>query len=155
MMTRRRWPFGLPLVGACLLCCAACGGGSHADVIAPNIEKAPAYVTAPPTPQQRLVSQGARLFVSDGCSACHAIGSGKSLGPGFAQFAGNRVMLADGHRVTVDEGFLRRALTDPTAEALKGYPLAPMVDAVRRLGLAMRRSDVDALAAFIEQIGPE
>jgi hypothetical protein len=39
--------------------------------------------------------------------------------------------------------------------AVRGYAPAPMIAAVERLKLAAHREDVAALAAFIEQIGPE
>ena len=116
----------------------------------------PSYAAAPFTHQQQLVERGARLYVSDGCSACHSVGSRRgSLGPSFAVLAGNRVTLAGGRRVLVDERFLHEALVDPARVEVRGYAPAPMLAAVRRLGLAHDPAAVAALAAFIEQIGPE
>jgi cytochrome c551/c552 len=116
----------------------------------------PSYGAAPFTHQQHLVERGARLYVSDGCSACHAIDARRGgLGPSFAVLAGNQVTLADGRRALVDERFLHVALTDPARVEVRGYAPAPMLAAVRRLGLARDPTAVSALAAFIEQIGPE
>ncbi len=79
----------------------------------------------------------------------------ESVGPDFAGFAGHAVTLADGRRVLVDEHFLREGLLHPEQAELKGYDPAPMLAAVRRLHLSGDPGQVAALAAFIEQIGPE
>jgi hypothetical protein len=139
-----------------LLCgCGVGSGGSAGAGARAGSSSVPAYVTAPFTHQEQLVGQGAGLFVADGCSACHSIAGRAGIGPSFARFAGSRVVLADGRRALVDERFLRTALVEPREVALRGYPLAPMLAAVAPYSFATHRSDVVALAAFIEQIGPE
>ncbi len=115
----------------------------------------PAYVTAPFTHEEQLVEQGAHLAVADGCTACHLVGRSHSLGPDFAGFAGHAVALADGRRRIVDERFLHEGLEHPEQAELRGYDAAPMLAAVKRLHLASEPGQVAALAAFIEQIGPE
>jgi mono/diheme cytochrome c family protein len=120
-----------------------------------STSEVPSYVSAPFTHEQLLVERGAHLFVSDGCSACHAISGKSAEGPSFGELAGNHVTLDGGARVLVDERFLRRALLDPRATELRGYPPAAMIAAVRRLHLRLHPADVTAIAAFIEQIGPE
>lgn len=156
-------PARTPTGAAGFLACTAalllygCGGAAGPATVglhgrSPSV---PAYVTAPFTHQEQLVQRGAGLFVADGCPACHSIAGRGRLGPSFATFAGSRVVLADGRRVVVDEALLRRALLEPARVALRGYPPAPMVAAVTRLRFAGHRADVRALAAFIEQIGPE
>jgi cytochrome c551/c552 len=132
------------------------GTGAGASAGAGASTEGPASAAAPFTHQQQLVERGARLYVSDGCSACHAIDAKRGgLGPSFAVLAGNRVTLADGRRALVDERLLHVALTDPARVEVRGYAPAPMLAAVRRLGLARDPPAVSALAAFIEQIGPE
>ena len=146
------------LAGAVLALLAGCGGqdGANSASTGAGASSAPAYASAPFTRQEQLVERGARLYVSDGCSACHSIGARHgALGPSFAVLAGNRVTLADGRRVLVDERFLHTALSDPARSEVRGYAPAPMLAAVRRLGLARDPAAVGALAAFIEQIGPE
>ena len=54
----------------------------------------------------------------------------------------------------VDERFLREALHDPERDRLKGYAPELMRKATMRLRLASPQ-EIAALAAFIEQIGPE
>jgi hypothetical protein len=140
---------------ALALALAGCGSSGSASGAGASTSTVPAYVTAPFTHEQQLVEQGARLAVVDGCTACHLVGKSKSVGPDFAGFAGHGVTLADGRRVLVDERFLRAGLEHPGQAELKGYDAAPMLAAVKRLHLAGEPGEVAALAAFIEQIGPE
>jgi cytochrome c2 len=142
-------------VVALALLLAGCGSSGPSSGADSSSSSVPAYVTAPFTHEERLVEQGARLAVADGCTACHLVGRSKSVGPNFAGFAGHAVTLADGRRVVVDERFLREGLEHPTRAELKGYDAAPMLAAVKRLHLAGEPGQVAALAAFIEQIGPE
>lgn len=146
---RRGW---LPAsLCAALLCLAGCGSGAGPA----HSASVPAYVTEPPTHEQQLVTAGARLVVADGCSACHLLASASRLAPGFTSLAGHRVTLSDGRRVLVDEAFVREALRQPGAHVMKGYDAAPMIAAVRRAKLAEHPHQIEELAAFIEQIGPE
>ncbi|MGH2864321.1 MAG: hypothetical protein ACRDJX_03620 [Solirubrobacteraceae bacterium] len=112
-------------------------------------------MTEPFSPEQKLIGQGAHLIVADGCSACHLMTGWPSLGPNFASFAGHAVTLADGRKALVDEHFLREGLLHPRAERLKGYDPEPMLAALARLRLSSHPNQVAALAAFIEQVGPE
>jgi hypothetical protein len=134
---------------------AGCGASGKASSQDSLTSTAPAYASEPFTAQQQLIEQGAHLVVSDGCSACHLNATGRSIAPSFASFAGHRVTLADGHRVLVNERFVREALLHPGKTQIKGYDPALMLAATGRLNLAGHPQQVAALAAFIEQIGPE
>lgn len=133
---------------------AGCGSSHSASTHASEPAADP-YVAEPFTHQQRLVALGAQLIVSQGCSACHLIGSASARAPGFATFAGHYVTLADGQRALVDETFLRNGLLHPQSVRIKGYDAAPMIRALASLHLAAHPARVAALAAFIEEIGPE
>jgi cytochrome c oxidase subunit 2 len=137
-----------------LLSLTGCGTSGHTSSQGSLTSAEPSYVSEPFTHQQLLVEQGARLIVSYGCSACH-LSAGRKLAPSFASLAGHRVTLTDGRRVLVDEHFLREALLHPDREQIKGYDPAPMRRATKHLHLASYPQQVEALAAFIEQIGPE
>ncbi len=102
-----------------------------------------------------LVNEGARLVVADGCAACHLNAVSKRAAPSFSSLAGNYVTLLNGHRELVDEHFLREAMLDPLATRIRGYAQGPMLTSLRRLHLSSHPAQVTALAAFIEQIGPE
>jgi hypothetical protein len=143
------------LVGGLLLALCSCGGAGTASSEHRHTASVPAYVVEPFSHEQHLVEQGARLVVADGCAACHLSAPGKAIAPSFASFAGHRVTLADGRTAVVEERFLRKGLANPHRLIISGYAAAPMLAAVRRLNLASHPQQIAALAAFIEQVGPE
>ncbi len=151
----------LPACGAALTALAAgvalCGCGASGAPSAGGARSSgvPTYVTEPFTHEQRLVEQGARLVVADGCAACHLIASARGVAPSFSSFAGHRVTLAGGRHVVVDERFVREGLLHPRGNELEGYDPAPMLAALGRLRLDGQPEQVAALAAFVEQVGPE
>jgi hypothetical protein len=141
--------------GALALALAGCGSSAAPPARGSSGSSVPAYVTEPFSPEQKLVEQGARLVVSDGCSACHLMTGAHADAPSFLTFAGHHVTLADGRSVLVDERFMHEGLLHPATNELKGYDPAPMLAALAREHLASHPHQVAALAAFIEQIGPE
>lgn len=66
---------------------------------------------------------GAKLFVSQGCAACHQAGSSQ-LAPNLQGIFGSSQILADGTTVTADENYLRTSITQPQIQIVKGYPPA-------------------------------
>jgi hypothetical protein len=143
------------LAAVLTLLLAGCGASATTSSESASHSSVPAYVTEPFTHEQQLIEQGARLVVADGCSACHLTLTKPGLAPSFSSFAGHRVKLRDGRKILVDEHFLREGLLHPRGAILKGYDPAPMLAALARLHLDSRQQQVAALAAFIEQIGPE
>lgn len=138
-----------------LVLLAGCGANGASDTGGVHTASVPAYVSEPFTAEQKLIEQGAPLMVADGCSACHLNDTARNGAPSFSSFAGHRVTLADGRSVLVDERFVREGLRDPRANELRGYDPAPMLTSLARLRLASHPREVAALAAFIEQVGPE
>jgi hypothetical protein len=153
-MTTPNLPIGGLFVGLLALL-AGCGANGASSTGGAGTASVPAYVTEPFTPEQRLIEQGAPLIVADGCSACHLNGAARAGAPSFSSFAGHRVTLADGRSVLVDERFVREGLLNPRANELRGYDPAPMLAVLARLKLVSHPRQVAALAAFIEQVGPE
>jgi cytochrome c551/c552 len=143
------------LASVILIPLSGCGASTAPSTQASLTSTEPQYVSEPFTPQQQLVEQGARLVVSSGCAACHLAQTKQNVGPSFANFAGHPVTLADGRRALVDEHFLREALLHPGKDPIKGYDPAPMLAVTRHLHLSSQPEQVAALAAFIEEIGPE
>jgi Cytochrome c len=134
---------------------SGCGASRTQNAQAPPTSTEAESAAEPFTAHQQLIAQGARLIVADGCAACHLMRTGQGNGPSLASFAGHDLTLASGHRVLVDERFLREALRNPRKDPITGYDPAPMIAAVERLHLSSRPQEISALAAFIEQIGPE
>jgi cytochrome c551/c552 len=145
--------FAALAASAALLC--GCGGSGESAAHGAGTESVPAYVTEPFSRQEQLVAQGAHLAVADGCTACHLSGAGKGVGPSFSSFAGHTVKLVDGRSAVVDESYVRTGLADPRAAEIKGYNPAPMLAALARAHLSAHPTQIAALAAFIEQVGPE
>jgi hypothetical protein len=150
MTTRKTLP---ALVLALLL--TGCGASTTTSSEAVSQKSVPSYVTEPFTPEQQLIEKGARLVVADGCSACHLTLSKPGVAPSFSSFAGHRVTLSGGRTLLVDEHFLREGLLHPRKFRLEGYDSGPMLAALTRLHLNRQPRQVAALAAFIEQVGPE
>jgi hypothetical protein len=144
----------ITLAGVLVLLLSGCGGGGSSGASS-RTSSVPSSITEPFSHEEQLVAQGARLVVSDGCAACHLSAKGKPIAPSFASLAGHRVTLTDGRTVLVDERFLHEALLDPGRTLIKGYAPAPMLAALARLHLDSEPRLLDALAAFIEQVGPE
>ena len=154
----RHWRLGVGasaflamLAGALLTGCASSTTPAVQSPSRPEPQFAPVSVN----PTEQLVAEGATLIVSYRCAACHLPTAGPSVGPNFGRFAGHTVTLADGRRAVVDVRFLRRGLVHPDRYVIRGYDPTPMLRAVRHLNLDKDPSRVAALAAFIEQIGPE
>jgi len=143
------------LLGVALVALGGCGAGATPNAGTATSSSVPAYVTEPFTHQQQLVQRGARLIVADGCSACHLNAADPHIAPDFSSFAGHRVKLSDGRVVLVDERFLREGLLHPRGAAIAGYATAPMLAVLARLQLDRQPTQVAALVAFIEQVGPE
>jgi hypothetical protein len=146
---------GALLAGATLLLLSGCGSSGKPSARVARQTSVPKYVIEPFTHVQRLVEQGARLVIADGCSACHLMQSTRDTGPSFLRFAGYRVRLRDGRSLVVGERFLREGLLAPRANELAGYDAAPMLAALARLRLREHPTQLPALIAFIEQVGPE
>ena len=151
-----RWGLArAPIAIGLILAAALSGCGSSSTKQISSRESTPSFASAPYTPQQQRVAAGAKLVVADGCAACHLNATDQKLAPSFTSLAGHRVRLSDGRTALADENFLHKGLIDPGSEELAGYAAAPMLAALARLHLAQRPSDVAALVAFIEQVGPE
>ncbi|HTW43035.1 MAG TPA: hypothetical protein VMD79_12040 [Solirubrobacteraceae bacterium] len=140
---------------ALVLVLAGAGTGEPSGVHASAQTSVPAYVTQAPTHEQKLIERGAHLIVTDGCTACHLGARTAGSAPNFESFAGHRLTLRDGRSVLVDEAFIRAGLVEPVANELAAYRAAPMLAALAHLHLAAHPAQVAALAAFIEQVGPE
>jgi len=87
------------------------GAGKPADAAAPG----------------DLVSQGESLAGKNGCLACHSTDGSPRVGPTFKGLMGSqRTVVKDGQTLTVtaDADYLVRAIREPAAEIVEGYPAA-------------------------------
>jgi hypothetical protein len=138
-----------------LIVLSGCANGKPMKTVQSATRPEPQYAPESLTHQEQLVHQGAQLIVSDGCAACHLSGAMKRAAPSFSSFAGHQATLTNGHHALIDEYLLREALSHAGRYSLKGYDPGPMSAVAQRLHLNSHPAQVQALAAFIEQIGAE
>jgi cytochrome c oxidase subunit 2 len=70
-------------------------------------------------------SEGLSVMITQGCNACHSSDGTKIIGPSYLRLFGEQqVVIRDGKEVTVtvDEEYIKRAIFEPNAEIVKGYP---------------------------------
>jgi cytochrome c oxidase subunit 2 len=96
-----------------------------------------------------LVREGEALYDKFGCGACHAPES-QVQAPKLGGIAGRMVRLATGARVTADDAYLRRSITQPRADIVAGY--APIMPSYAGIADA---SQVDALVVYIKSLPKE
>lgn len=109
-----------------IFCAEYCGTGhSHmlAKLIVMNAEDFDKwYQSAGP---QTAAQKGMSLFQSKGCLGCHTTDGTKKIGPTFKGLFGTKEMVITAgkeHEVVVDENFIRKAVLQPGADLVKGYP---------------------------------
>ena len=109
------------LVATGLLVLAGCGGGSTEDLT------------------------GAELFVEIGCHACHG-DVDTEVAPTLEGVWGSEVSLTDGRTVVADETYVRKSITDPTADTVDGFePRMPT--------FTLTESEVDRLVDYVRTRG--
>jgi cytochrome c oxidase subunit 2 len=73
------------------------------------------------------VSQGEALANKNGCLGCHSTDGSRRVGPSFKDLMGSeRTIVKDGKtlQVKADTSYLIRAIREPGAEIVEGYPPA-------------------------------
>jgi cytochrome c oxidase subunit 2 len=68
--------------------------------------------------------RGQQLARSQGCASCHGAAGQGGVGPAWTGTLGSTVTLTDGSQVVVDEAYLTRAITDPSAQVVEGFSVA-------------------------------
>ncbi|MCS3758701.1 cytochrome c oxidase subunit II [Bradyrhizobium centrosematis] len=96
-----------------------------------------------------LAHEGAKLFVSQGCSGCHAASSNVHA-PRLAGLYGRAVQLADGRTVTADDAYLRDSILQPKRDIVAGFEaIMPSFKGLLDDG------EIQSLAAYIRSLGEE
>lgn len=78
-------------------------------------------------PDLKDLPPGLAVLTSKGCLACHSVDGKPKVGPTLKALYGRQeeVLVAGAMRqVTVDEAYLRRAITSPMEQVVRGYPPA-------------------------------
>lgn len=99
------------------------------------------------TPPVEKIS-GLKLLEEKGCLGCHTTDGTKKIGPTFRGLYGSRVtVLTDGmgRVITADEGYLRKSISEPGADIVKGYSnIMPK--------LPMAPEELDAIAEYLKTL---
>jgi cytochrome c oxidase subunit 2 len=104
------------------LFCAEYCGMSHSRMIGKVTAMDPgAFQTwlAGGKPTGSMAEMGAKVFTDLGCATCHVEGG---RGPSLRGVFGAPVTLANGEKVTADEGYIRESILTPTAKMVAGFP---------------------------------
>src|SRR5437660_8780450 len=100
------------------------------------------------TPAQ-LVKAGEEIFHTKGtCEICHRIGQPGTRAPDLAGVGGRAAKRKPGMSANA---YLIESLLQPQAYVVEGYP--PIMPAVDKPPIALNRSEVRALTAFLESLG--
>ena len=100
------------------------------------------------TPAQ-LVKAGEEIYKTKGtCEICHRIGQKGTRAPDLAGVGGRAAKTKPGMTA---KAYLLESLLHPQAFVVEGYP--PIMPAVDKPPIALNRSEVWALTAFLESLG--
>lgn len=105
-------------------------------------------VVAPVTPS---APDGATLFQTKSCVACHSLDGTKKIGPSFKGIYGSvRKVLTNGkeREVKADETYLHTSIHDPNADVVEGFPPNIMPP----FGKMLKPDEIDALVNYIKEI---
>ena len=70
-------------------------------------------------------AEGLKIMINQGCNACHTSDGSKLVGPSYLHLFGEKqIVMREGKevQVTVDEAYIKKAIYEPNAEIVKGYP---------------------------------
>jgi mono/diheme cytochrome c family protein len=100
------------------------------------------------TPAQ-LIKAGEEIFKTKGtCEICHRIGQKGTRAPDLAGIGARAARTKPG---TSAKAYILESLLQPAAYIVEGYP--PIMPAVDKPPIALNRSEVWALTAFLESLG--
>jgi hypothetical protein len=83
-------------------------------------------------------------------AAAHSGQVASTASPSFKDLAGGTSTLASQQKVTADDAYLARSISDPDAQIVKGYRAGLMASAIAGFDLAHKPDDIRALVAFIK-----
>lgn len=133
--TRIRGALLAVLVVAMVVTGASCGDGSGTDGVSPTITGAAAQ-------------RGQALADDKGCQTCHTTSGRRTTGPTWKDLAGSEVELDGGDSVAADDAYLARAIVDPKAEVVSGFPsIMPSYD--------LSGDEVKDLVAYLKELSSE
>jgi len=128
-----------------LFCAEYCGVGHSAMVT--TVEALPAADFA--AWLQKTGSAGKELLQKYGCLGCHSLDGSRMVGPSLNDLAGQPVEVHSGsteQTMTRDRVYFERAILDPAADIVEGYP--PAMPSFKG---RMPQEDLDGIVNFLLQ----
>lgn len=101
------------------------------------------------SPNQKL--DGAVLFKTKGCTACHTVDGSKKVGPTLkGVYNSMQEVITDKkvRKVKADEAYLHRSIQDPNADIVKGFPSGIMP----QFGKMLKPEEIDALVKYLKEV---
>jgi cytochrome c oxidase subunit 2 len=96
-----------------------------------------------------LAHVGAKLFVTRGCSGCHADAS-RVHAPKLVGLYGRSVQLSDGRQVKADDGYIRDSILQPKRDITAGFePIMPSYAGLLDDG------EIQSLTAYIRSLASQ
>jgi mono/diheme cytochrome c family protein len=92
--------------------------------------------------------KGQKIFLKQGCNACHTVDGKRSVGPTMKGLYGSALTLQDGRKIRVTAEVLRSAIVDPGRYLVQGYP--PTMPTYRG---HITEPDISALVAYLMTLG--
>lgn len=114
-------------------------------------EAKPLPITPPAATLPAGPPDGAALFKTKGCIACHSLDGSKKVGPSLKGiYQSTQKVVTDGkvREVTADEEYLHRSIHDPNADVVEGFPSNVMPP----FGKMLTQGEIDALVKYLKGV---
>ena len=112
-------------------------------------EDARAAAIAAAADDEVSVELGERLYVQQGCQACHSLDGSPGVGPTMAGLYGSERTFTDGTTAIADEDYLIESIVEPGALIVEGY------DNVMVSYDYLSESEIQSLVEFIKTLSDE
>jgi cytochrome c oxidase subunit 2 len=108
-----------------IYCAEFCGVSHSAMLGSVNVVSAAEYETFKREGAATdILARGREVATRRGCIACHSLDGKTGVGPTFKGLYGSERTLTDGRHVVADDGYLTRAIVEPNADVVVGFPAA-------------------------------
>lgn len=134
-------------------CAELCGTGHYSMLGAVNVMEPTdfeAWVAKETAPSELAGAElGAEVAKTQGCIGCHSTDGSQLVGPSWLGLYDKQVTLEDGTNVQADDEYLRRAILEPNAQIVKGFPANVMPSIYQN---TLSEEEIQALIDYIKSL---